>query len=301
MSLFWLGEFAAARTHVEQSIALYNSQHHNSHSFVLLQEPKMHCLSFTAWALWFLGYSDQALARMSDALALAQEHPDSYGQAWALLVSSELHEHRREEELALARAEASIALATNLGFPSILAMGTIMRGWALAKQGQGEEGIAQIRRGIAAWQTMGVELQRPHSLALLAEAHGKAGQVEEGLRTLSEALTVVDKTSERFYEAELHRLKGTLTLQSTVQSPKSNVEEEAEGYFLKAIEISRQQQAKSLELRAATSLARLWQSQGKQAEAHKLLSDIYNWFTEGFETKDLQEAKALLDSLASRV
>ena len=127
--------------------------------------------------------------------------------------------------------------------------------------------------------------------------YGKAGQAEEGLAALAEALTVVDKSGERFYEAELYRLKGTLTLQSQVQGPKSQVEE-AEACFHRAIEIARRQQAKSLELRAAMSLARLWQQQGKKEEARQMLAEIYGWFTEGFDTKDLQEAKALLEELA---
>jgi predicted ATPase len=317
LSWFWLGEFASARAHVEQSIALYDSQQHTSPSFLSLQEPKMHCLTFTAWALWFLGYPDQSLARMADALSLVQEYPDSYSQAWALLASSEIHEHRREAQLTLERAEASIALATKLGFPSVLEMGTIMRGWALTKQEQGEEGIAWIREGIAAYQTMGVQLQKPHSLALLAEAYEAAGQIEDGLELLNEALTLVNKTGERFYEAELYRLKGELLLQSRtslgqVKTGQDKSEEtaprpltpdpqaEAEECFFKAVEISRKQQAKSWELRAATSLARLWHQQGKRDEAHKLLSDVYNWFTEGFNTKDLQEAKALLESLESQ-
>jgi predicted ATPase len=134
-------------------------------------------------------------------------------------------------------------------------------------------------------------------LALLAEAYGKEGKPEEGLSKLSEAITLVNRAGERCYEAELYRLKGTLTLQSKVRGQKSKVEEEAEECFLKAIGISRKQQAKSLELRATVSLAKLWQQQGKRTEAHRMLADIYNWFTEGFDTKDLQEAKALLEAL----
>jgi predicted ATPase len=143
----------------------------------------------------------------------------------------------------------------------------------------------------------GEELVRPYHLARLAEAYGKAEQAEEGLTALAEALATVNKTGERFYEAELYRLKGTLTLQSQVQSPKSKVEKEAEEYFLKAIEIARKQQAKSWELRATTSLARLWQQQGKKEDAHQRLTDIYGWFTEGFDTKDLQDAKRLIEEL----
>jgi adenylate cyclase len=140
-------------------------------------------------------------------------------------------------------------------------------------------------------------VQGSYFLALLAEAYGKAGQAAEGLATLAEALTVVDKSGERFYEAELYRLRGELLLQSNRQGAQS-CGEEAEVCFHKAIDIARRQQAKSLELRAVMSLARLWQQQGKQHEAHQLLSAIYGWFTEGFDTKDLQEAKTLLDVLA---
>jgi predicted ATPase len=139
---------------------------------------------------------------------------------------------------------------------------------------------------------------RPHFLALLAEAYGKARQAEEGLTVLAEALAAVNKTGERYYEAELHRLKGELTLQAKDQSLRSQVEEEAEACFHKAIEIARQQQAKSLELRAVMSLSRLWQQQGKKQEAHQMLADIYGWFTEGFDTKDLEDAKTLLQELA---
>ena len=172
------------------------------------------------------------------------------------------------------------------------------------------EGILQIHQGLAAWQATGAEVSRPYFLALLAETHGKRGQAKEGLGALAEALATVDKTEERFYEAELHRLKGELTLQQwKVESrkskfpntqhptPSTQAEAEAEACFLKALEISRRQQAKSLELRATMSLARLWQQQGKRDEARNMLAEIYNWFTEGFETKDLQEAKALLGEL----
>jgi predicted ATPase len=197
----------------------------------------------------------------------------------------------------------------------------MIRGWALVERGQ-EKGLVQIRQGLAVWGATGAEMSRLYFLILLAEAYGKVGQVEEGLSTLSEALTLVNRTGERFYEAELYRLKGTLTLQqenqnqkskgkrqkkSSVVSPQLSVPNtqsltpstsEAEECFHKAIEVARQQQAKSLELCATTSLARLWQSQGKQQEAHHMLAEVYGWFTEGFDTKDLQEAKALLEELS---
>ena len=186
-----------------------------------------------------------------------------------------------------------------------MAWGTILRGWALAEE---EEGIAQMRQGLSGLQATGAELVRPYILAKLAEAYGAVGQPEEGLTSLAEALPVAYKTGERWSEAEVYRLRGQLTLQkfhvsdSTVQAPDlqhvtPSLHAEAEACFQKAIDIARQQQAKSWELRASTSLARLWQQQGKQREAHQMLAEIYGWFTEGFDTKDLQEAKALLEEL----
>ena len=263
-----------------------------------------------ALALWLLGYPDQAVTRSNEALTLAQAQSHPYSLAVALLYAAALHQLRREVQAVQARAEAVIALSTEQGFMMWLAVGTVQRGWALAEQGQGEAGIAQIRQGIAAWQATGTAVARPWWLALLAEAYGKVGQTEEGLRVLTEALTVVDKTGECLYAAELYRLKGVLTLrqchvasakgQAPIPqplSPNSQAEVEAEAYFQQAIEIARWQSAKSLELRAVMSLSRLWQQQGKRAEAHELLAEVYNWFTEGFDTVDLQEAKALLDQL----
>jgi predicted ATPase len=180
----------------------------------------------------------------------------------------------------------------------------------LIEQGKEEEGIARMHEGIAAMRATATELQQPFGLAVLARAYSKVGRVEEGLTLLAEALALVNKTGERWYEAELYRLKGQLTLQKfQVSGSKFQVENssefrvwssesEAEECFLKAIEIARRQQAKSLELRATVSLARLWQRQGKQKEAHGMLAEIYGWFTEGFDTKDLQEAKALIDELS---
>ena len=174
-----------------------------------------------------------------------------------------------------------------------MAWGTIFRGWALAKQGEGEEGTAQIRQGLAAHRATEADLARPYFLALLAEAYGGIGKAEEGLTVLAEALDVVNKNWERFYEAELYRLKGELLL---ARSPENQAD--AEPCFRKAIEVARWQSAKSLELRTVMSLSRLWQRQGKREEARQMLSVIYGWFTEGFETADLKEAKALLEELS---
>jgi len=185
-----------------------------------------------------------------------------------------------------------------------LAHGTRLQGWALVERAartgareQREAGLVQLQERLAALPATGAEIWGPLFLGALAQASAQDGQAEEGLRVIAEALAMVEKNEERWNEAELYRLKGELTLQSKIQDPQSTVEEEAEACFLKAIEIAQSQKAKSWELRASTSLAHLWQRQGKQAEAHQLLSEVYGWFTEGFDTKDLQEAKALLELL----
>jgi predicted ATPase len=185
-----------------------------------------------------------------------------------------------------------VALSIEQGFPLYLALSTILWGWGLFQQGQREQGIDQMKQGLDLSQAVNNILALPHFPTMLAEAHGEERQTEEGLTVLAVSLTTTDKTGVRFYEAELHRLKGELLLQ---QSPDNTAE--AEFCFQQALEVSRRQEAKSLELRTATSLARLWQSQDKRQEAYDLLAPVYGWFTEGFDTADLIDAKALLDEL----
>jgi predicted ATPase len=214
----------------------------------------------------------------------------------ALTSVAEVHRLRREWQRSREWEEALMRLSREQGFPFWVSGGTILEGWVLAEQGQWQEGITQLRQGLAALHAIGTEQYRPSLLVMLAEAYGEVGQPEEGLSVLAEARAVV-RNGRRMYEAELYRLKGMLTLQSKVQSPKSKVEKEAEEYFQKAIEVARCQSAKAWELRATMSLSRLRQSQGKKEEARRMLTEIYNWFTEGFDTQDLQEAKVLLDEL----
>jgi predicted ATPase len=251
----------------------------------------MDARAHAAWVLWYLGYPDQALQRSHEALTLAGELAHPFSLAHALDCAAWLLQLRREEQAVKERAEAAILLATEHRFAMEAAWGTTLRGWALAAQGQREEGIAQIRQGLTAWQATEAELFLPWWLAFLAQAYGQVGQTEEGLTILTEALAEADKNGERFYEAELYRLRGELRLQLRAQ-------EKAEEDFRQAITLARRQHAKSWELRAVMSLSRLWQSQGKKEEAHGLLTEIYGWFTEGFDTADLQDAKVLLEALA---
>jgi predicted ATPase len=217
-------------------------------------------------------------------------HPYSLSLAMGWTVF--FHQFRREWRRAQERAEATMRLAKEQGFPFWMAISSLLRGWTLTQQGHAQEGIMQIYQGLRAYRDTGAAAFQPYFLALLAEAHGILGEPEAGLTLLTEALTHVDSTGERWYEPELYRLKGALLLQQS-----SNNHAEAETCFHHAIRIAQSQQAKSWELRAATSLARLWQQQGKRQEAHDLLAFVYHWFTEGFETADLKDAKALLDEL----
>src|SRR5262249_49504762 len=236
-TLIWLGGFAGARAHLGQGIAVYNPQQHRSHAFLYGHDSGGHSLAFGSWALWYLGYPDQALRRIHAALSLAQELSHPFSLAFALAFATWLHQLRREGQAAQERAEAVIALSTDQGFPFWGAWGTILRGWVLAEQGQRAEGMAQMRQGIAAWRAAGAELQRPYYLALLAEAYGKAGQAEEGLRVLAEALTAVHKTGECQHEAELYRLQGELLLTQEVPNAQ-----EAESCLRQAVDVARRQQ-----------------------------------------------------------
>jgi predicted ATPase len=291
-TLFLQGAAAEAHTHLAQGLALYDLQQHRAYAFLYGDDSGAVCHSLAALTLWYLGYPEQGLARSQEAMTLAQQSAIPFSLGYALFYAATLHQFRREVHAVQEHAEATLRLAKERGFPVWLAVGSILCGWALAQQGQAQEGIEQMHQGLLAFRTTGAEITRPYFLALLVEAHGIIGQPEAGLTALAEALTQVDTTGERVYESELYRLKGELLLQ---QSADNQVE--AEACYHKALDIARAQQAKSFELRIATSLARLWQGQGKRAEARQVLGDVYGWFTEGFDTADLQDAKALLCEL----
>jgi predicted ATPase len=287
------GDLTAARSHQEQGLRLYDPQRHRSHAGLYSgHDPGVCCRMLAALALWLLGYPEQAVASSQAALALAQQLAHPMSLTHALYRAAMLYHLRREVSLTQTRAEATMTIATDQGFPLLLAQAMPLQGWALATSGHGEEGITQIQQGLASYRAVGAAAYRPYLLALLAEASVQAGQITEGLEALAEALATLAKSRARWWEAELHRLRGELLLQHAVAQP-----EEAEACFQQALAVARHQQAKSLELRAAMSLARLWQLQGKRTEAHALLAEVYNWFTEGFDTADLQDAKALLDEL----
>jgi predicted ATPase len=291
---YWRGEFSKAREVHEAAIRRYHPEDHRGHEYLWgSQSPEVSALFYVSWSLLSLGYPDQARTRSREALALAQELSHPFSQAFALLAAHRVHMVRGEYQAAAEEGEALITLASEHGFPFYVGAGTFLRASARAAQGQPQR-IGEMRAVLEVLWTTGVKMGSPMMLATLAEAHRKAGQVEEGLAAVAEALEFVRKTGERDAEAELHRVKGELLL---ARSPSDQAA--AETSFHQAIDIARRQSAKSFELRAATSLARFWLSQGRKDEARELLAPVYDWFTEGFDTRDLKDAKALLDELAS--
>ena len=274
-------------------MALYDPQQHRTHVLLSGLDPGVFCRCAGAWCLWHLGYPDQALERAQAALALASElsHPQSLDQA--LCSIAQTHQYRREKDPTREQAERAIAVSTERGFQMRVAMATVLRGWALAIQEEGTEGIVQLRQGLASYRASGAAAFGTYYLALLAERYEQAKQPEEGLCVVGEALALVEKSGERWWEAELHRLNGLLLLQQIAPDEQ----QQAETCFQRALGIAKRQYAKSWELRAAMSLSRRWRDQGKHEAARHLLSEIYSWFTEGFETPDLTEARTLLDKL----
>jgi class 3 adenylate cyclase/predicted ATPase len=291
-TLFFLGEYTAARIHLEQGVALTDPEEQRALALSHGVAPGVRCLVMAANTLWCLGYPAQAVRWSQEALALAQGLAHPFSLAAAQYYATFLHHRRREAPAVQAQVEALLTLATAQGFPLYVGLGTCYRGWTLAMQGQGEAGLAQLYHAMAIVLATGQTLARPLCLVLLAEAAGYAGQVTEGLRLLAEALVAFEASGRGDLLAEAYRLQGVFLLRQTVPEAA-----QAEACFQQALTIARRQQAKSWELRAATSLSRLWQQQGKCQEAHALLAPIYGWFTEGFDTADLQEAKTLLEEL----
>ena len=292
LTLFYLGEFKLAKKHFEQGIEIYNPKEHQELAYVYGDDPGVVCLTYSALVLWMLGYPDQAIKRDQEALTLAKDISHPFSLAVSLNFSARLHQCRRDGDTTLERAEATTRLSSEQGFTHWLTTGKILQGWAMAQKGKKGEAIDMMREGLSAWQAMGAEVSGPHCISLLAEVYGRVGQPDKGLDILLQAFEMVEKNGERLYEPELHRLKGELLL----QSKEENISK-AESCFHQAIHIASHQNAKSLELRATMSLSRLLIEMGRKEEAKKILTETYDWFTEGFTTRDLREAKELLERL----
>ncbi len=290
MTSFHLGDLQTARTHLEDGIAIYDPRKHQSHALQYGQDPGAFCLSYAAWALWFLGYPDQALQRIDEALAIARRIAHPYSRVFVLMFATRIHQCRRDHVTLEKVSREMITVAKEQGFAYYVAQGAIQRGCALTQLGNVGEGIALLHEGLSALRSTGTELGRPGSLLRLSEGYANAGLTEEAQSVLSEAMELVQQKGARIWDAEMQRLKGVYLLAVS----ESN-QAEAEQCMMHALEIARRQQAKSLELRAAMSISRLRISEGREADARKLLSDVYAWFEEGHNTPDLEEAKAILD------
>jgi class 3 adenylate cyclase/tetratricopeptide (TPR) repeat protein len=292
---FMIGDFVSAADHLDRGILLSEAQPLRGRP---AQDQGVICHSWAALNLFILGHPDESLKRSREALELARSLDSRYSLAFALYFASFLHKFRREGEAAQACAEEGMAVSSE-EFALWWAGAKLFRGWALAEQELTSEGLVQAREGLEAWLSTGARVSHPHYLALLAELHMKAGEVTEGIHILDEALAVHEKLGEGYYEAELHRLMGELILlEDDDEEDQTSRRERAEACFLRALEISRRQRAKSWELRAATSLARLGREDRKQTEAQGMLSEIIDWFTDGLDTQDLRDAKALLGELS---
>jgi predicted ATPase len=289
-TLFHMGELPVAWEHHKIALSLDDPKRPTAPTVI---DEKVVNLSVMAWIQWYLGYPDQTLKSCNEAVESAQALSHLHSMAFAYGYACIVHALRGQVDAAREIAESQFALCSEHGLADFLAAAIGFRGWDMAMQGH-EEGIALVEECVASSCITGLKVYRPSRLCMLAEACGEVGRFERGLDALTEALTIADENEDRYYEPETYRLKGELLLKQN----DSNVEE-AENCFRRAIEIARNQSAKSWELRATTSLARLFVQQGRRDEARAMLAEIYGWFTEGFDTTDLKDAKALLDELAT--
>jgi predicted ATPase/class 3 adenylate cyclase len=299
-SHFFLGELEQAREHLERVLALYDPERHSSHAFTYGDDPATSARSNLAQALWLLGHVDQSLRYSEENLAIlrsAINHP--YSVAFGLVLAAVVRQYRSDVPATRALVDEALALSEAHGLVFIDAMASILKGWALAQAGDLAEGTAQMRHGLAAQLATGAELARPYWLCLITEACPESGAALEGLALLDEAEAAVQQTNERYWEAEIHRLRGQLLLAASGPAAPAVVRS-AEECYRRALDVARRQGARSLELRAAVSLSRLWQAADRHDEARELLAPIYEWFTEGLDHPELREAAALLDELSFR-
>lgn len=294
-TLFHQGEFVLSWEHSQQGSALYDPRIHHAHVFLYGSDPGIACLFWGALALWFLGQPEQALERAHACVALAHEHDHPLDLAYAHQCVASILQFRRDGRAALRESAATITVSDGQSLPFWSAFGTFIHGWAMSAEGQAREGIAQMRDGIAAWESTGARVWQPYFRGPLAEECWRNGEYAEAATVLQDAWRALEETGEFTYEAELHRLAGELALSSATDEDSAM---RAESCFRKSIESAQRQQAKSLELRGAIALARFWRNQGRRDDARQLLAAVYQGFTEGFDSGDLREARALLDALS---
>jgi predicted ATPase len=293
-SSLYAGDIVEARTHYERAIALYDPAAHRSLAARFGQDAGVHALSYRSWTLWSLGFPDAALADAERALSDAREIDQAATLMTALAITSFTYLFRQNYAVVVVKTDELVTLAEEKCSSYWRAMGILLRGWLLALTGKSSDAIHMITSGTSAFRLTGATLYEPYNLACLAVAHGELCQFDDAWGCINEAMTAMERSQERWCEAEVNRVAGEIAL----KSPERDTAK-AETYFERALAVAGQQQTKSWELRAAMSMARLWRDQGKRHEARDLLAPVYGWFTEGFDTVDLKEAKALLDELAA--
>jgi predicted ATPase len=295
---FIMGELSSALEHLDRMNDFYTPQEHSHLGFIYGQDPGIISLCSTASVLWCYGYQDQALEQSRKMLVVARQVGHPFSLAAALALDSLFHLLRRDVGTLEERGKEVAALAEEKGFLFFVGVGLFKMGWVSARQGKVEEGIAKIHQALDLYRATGVRFTLTDLLGSLAEAYGMAGDIEKGLEFMSQALAEVERGGERYYEAELYRLKGELLLRKAERSGRAEWEKEAEACFQQSLAVARRQMAKSFELRTAVSLGQLLKKKGKESEAKKLVESIYGWFTEGFDAPDLKEAKSLIEGLS---
>jgi len=291
-SLLHTGDVAQGRAHLDQAIALYDPAEHRPLATRFGQDVRVTILSYRSWALWFLGYPEAALADADQAISDAREIGQAATLMYALSHVPVTYILCGNNVAANARADEVVALADEKGALLWKANGMMSKGCVLALTGKASEAVQTMTSGITAFRSTGATLWMPWYLSYLARAYAALDHFDDAWRCIGEAMTAIETTKETWFEPEIHRVAGEVAL----KSPEPHAAK-AEAYFERALAVAHAQQAKSWELRAAMSMARLWRDQGKRDEAHDLLAPVYSWFTEGFDTLDLREAKALLDEL----
>lgn len=287
-----LASYSQAQAHLDEGSALYGALSHPPDLSRFPQDPGVTCRGYGR-PLWLLGYPDRAVERGREAIALARGLAHPFSLAFALNWMATVYQLRGEAAAAREHAEALIELARDQGFAIWVAFGGALRGWALVQQGRRDDGMRELREGMEAWRATGAEVDRPYFLSLLAEASAAGGDFDEGLAMLPEALDLAHRYRDVYWEPEIHRLTGQLLLERSGAATA-----EAEACYRQALDVARRQAARSLELRAAMSLARLWTARGEREQARSLLAEVYAKFTEGFETPDLVNARSLLTEVS---
>jgi predicted ATPase len=292
ISLLLTGGISEGRAHLDQALALYDPAEHRPLAMRFGQDSRVSILSYRSWALWLLGYPRAALADAEQALKDAREIGQAAALLYALFHTSLTHIHCAKYAAAKREADELVALVRERGAFFWKAHGMLLRGCVLALTGNASDAVQMISSGITAFRATGTASLMPAYFSYLARAHEELGQFDDARHCIREAMTAVETTKEKWWEAEVHRIAGEIVLKSPLSDAAT-----AEAHFERALAVAREQQAKSWELRAAMSMARLWRNQGKPQQARELLAPVYGWFTEGFDTLDLKEAKALLDEL----